>query len=199
MKNISLILNAILFVLVGILFYLHFSSKKTGNSQAIKTLDGKTQTITNLQIAYFDIDSFQSEYVYFRSKKTELENKQKAIETEIAKDEQKLQNLINSYQQKAETMTEEEYYTAQQKVMVEQQKIQQKSDNYAQSLMKQTEAFNKNLMESIINYLKEYNADNKYSYILPYTKESPNLLYVDPKYDITADIIKGMNEQYKKK
>lgn len=200
MKNLSLILNAVLFILVGVLFYLHFNKKSgTPSPVVVKTQDGKTQTIQGQVIAYFDIDSFQNNYTYYKQKKVELENKQKAIENEIAKDEKKIQTLIEGYQKKMETMTEEEYYIAQQKVATEQQKAQQKLENSTNTLLKQTETFNQELMESIIEYLKEYNADNKYTYILPYTKEAPNLLYVDERYDITKSIIDGMNAKLQKK
>ena len=200
MKNLSLILNAILFLLVGVLFYLHFNSKSKNSSPVVvKTPDGKTQTVSGTVIAYFDIDSFQNNYSLYKQKKIEIENKQRAIENEVAKDEQRIQNMIAGYQKQAETMTEEEYYTAQQKLAVEQQKAQQKAENSTQLLLKMTDKFNKDLMESIIEYLKEYNKDNKYTYILPYTKESPNLLYVDERYDITKEIIDGMNEKAKAK
>jgi outer membrane protein len=198
MKNLSLILNAILFLLVGVLFYLHFSNKKSNAPVVVKTADGSTQTISGTVIAYFDIDSFQNNYTLYKSKKVEIENKQRAIENEVAKDEQRIQNMIAGYQKQAETMTEEEYYTAQQKLAVEQQKAQQKAENSTQNLLKMTDKFNKDLMESIVEYLKEYNKDNKYTYILPYTKESPNLLYVDTRYDITKEIIEGMNAKAKK-
>ena len=199
MKNISLILNAILFILVGILFYLHFNGKKSAAPVTVKTLDGKTQTVQGQVIAYFDIDSFQNNYTYYKQKKQEIENKQNAIESEMARDEKKIQTMIEGYQKKAETMTEEEYYIAQQKLGMEQQKAQEKVQNSTDALMKMTEKFNLELMESITVYLKEYNADNRYTYILPYTKSNPNLLYVDERFDITKDIIEGMNAKLKQK
>lgn len=199
MKNLSLILNAVLFILVGILFYLHFNGKKSAAPVTVKTLDGKTQTVQGQVIAYFDIDSFQNNYTYYKQKKQEIENKQNAIESEIARDEKKIQTMIEGYQKKAETMTEEEYYIAQQKLGMEQQKAQEKVQNSTDALMKMTEKFNLELMESITVYLKEYNADNRYTYILPYTKSNPNLLYVDERYDITKDIIEGMNAKLKQK
>ena len=199
MKNLSLILNAVLFILVGILFYLHFNGKKSAAPVTVKTLDGKTQTVQGQVIAYFDIDSFQNNYTYYKQKKQEIENKQNAIESEMARDEKKIQTMIEGYQKKAETMTEEEYYIAQQKLGMEQQKAQEKVQNSTDALMKMTEKFNLELMESITVYLKEYNADNRYTYILPYTKSNPNLLYVDERYDITKDIIEGMNAKLKQK
>lgn len=199
MKNLSLILNAVLFILVGILFYLHFNGKKSATPVTVKSLDGKTQAVQGQVIAYFDIDSFQNNYTYYKQKKHEIETKQNAIESEMARDEKKIQSMIEGYQKKAETMTEEEYYIAQQKLAVEQQKAQEKVQNSTDALMKMTEKFNLELMESITVYLKEYNADNRYTYILPYTKSNPNLLYVDERFDITKDIIEGMNAKLKQK
>ena len=61
MKNLSIALNAVLFVLVGVLFYLHFSSKnKSGATPQIIQTNGKNVTVP--QIAYIDIDSFQTNY-----------------------------------------------------------------------------------------------------------------------------------------
>ena len=34
------------------------------------------------------------------------------------------------------------------------------------------------------------------TYVLPYSRETINLLYVNPSNDITGDIIKGMNDEY---
>ncbi|HND45413.1 MAG TPA: OmpH family outer membrane protein, partial [Chitinophagales bacterium] len=184
---------------VGILFYLHFNGKKSAAPVTVKSLDGKTQAVQGQVIAYFDIDSFQNNYTYYKQKKHEIETKQNAIESEMARDEKKIQSMIEGYQKKAETMTEEEYYIAQQKLAVEQQKAQEKVQNSTDALMKMTEKFNLELMESITVYLKEYNADNRYTYILPYTKSNPNLLYVDERFDITKDIIEGMNAKLKQK
>ena len=97
MKNVSLILNGVLFLLVGVLFYLHFSGPK--KPAAVVTNDGKV--VQGMVIAYFDIDSFQSSYTYYQDKSKELEQRQAAIENELAKDQQKFQNMYMKFQQEA--------------------------------------------------------------------------------------------------
>jgi hypothetical protein len=63
-------------LLVGVLFYLHFSSKsKSATPQIIKT-NGKSVTVP--QIAYIDIDSFQNGYDYFKSGKKCFRSKAKS-------------------------------------------------------------------------------------------------------------------------
>lgn len=49
----------------------------------------------------------------------------------------------------------------------------------------------------IEDYLKEYNKTRGYSYILAY--EPGIIFYRDTMYNITGDLVKGLNDQYKKK
>lgn len=57
------------------------------------------------------------------------------------------------------------------------------------------EKYNKALHDSIANYLARYNKDKKYSII--FSKSGDNLLYADKAYDITNEVISGLNKAYK--
>ena len=59
----------------------------------------------------------------------------------------------------------------------------------------ETDKYNKALHDSIANYLARYNKDKKYSII--FSKSGDNLLYCDKAYDITKEIIAGLNKAYK--
>ena len=61
----------------------------------------------------------------------------------------------------------------------------------------ETDKFNKALRDSIQHYLAVYNKDKKYSII--FSKQGDNLLYADKAYDITNEIIAGLNKAYKGK
>ena len=51
--------------------------------------------------------------------------------------------------------------------------------------------------KTIEAFLKEYNKDKTYAYILAH---QPGMIYYkDTAYDITEPILKGLNERYKKK
>jgi outer membrane protein len=195
MKNLSLALNAVLFVLVGVLFYLHFSGKQpSGASPQIIQTDGKSVTVP--QIAYIDIDSFQTNYAYFKAGKGTLEAKQKSMEAELDRSMSAFQAEYNSLVQKAQYMTEEEGMAAQQKLAEKQQKIEERKQTMEAQFMKETQDFNMALQERIVAYLKKYNANGAYTYILPYSRESINLLYVNDANNITGDVLNGMNEEY---
>ena len=196
MKNLSLALFTILFVLTGVLFYLHFSSdggRSSGSKQIIQA-NGKSFTVQ--QIAYIDIDSFQANYGFFKIRKAELDTRQKAMEAELGRSVSAFQSKVAVLQQKAQTMTEEEGGAAQQRLMMEQQQIEDRKQSMESQFMKETQDFNMSLQEKMIAFIKKYNADGRYSYILPYSRETINLLYVNESYNITADVLKGMNEEY---
>ena len=47
-----------------------------------------------------------------------------------------------------------------------------------------------------MNFLNAYNKDKKYDIIL--TKQGDNILYAAKRFDITSDVINGLNKRYKK-
>ncbi|MDD6507262.1 MAG: OmpH family outer membrane protein, partial [Prevotellaceae bacterium] len=59
----------------------------------------------------------------------------------------------------------------------------------------ETEKYNKALRDSIQHFLAAYNKDKQYSIIL--SKAGDNLLYANKAYDITNEVIAGLNKAYK--
>src|SRR5688500_7451083 len=63
MKNISTVLSILALVLIGVLFYLHFTHREKLNKVSVTAEKNAT---SNFAIAYFDIDSLQEHYEYFK-------------------------------------------------------------------------------------------------------------------------------------
>ena len=70
--------------------------------------------------------------------------------------------------------------------------LQQRLGNEFQA---ETEKYNIALRDSIQHYLAKYNKNKKYSII--FSKQGDNLLYTDNSYDITKEVIAGLNKAYK--
>src|SRR3954464_5621016 len=100
MKNLSIALNAVLFILVGVLFYFHFTSSKTKTSGSPQLIQADGKTIAVPQIAYVDIDSFQAHYTFFKMKKAELDARQKSMEAELGRSVSAFQSKVATMQQK---------------------------------------------------------------------------------------------------
>ena len=80
-----------------------------------------------------------------------------------------------------------------QKQQADLQALQQRLGSEFQA---ETDKFNEALRDSIQHYLAKYNKDKNYSLIL--SKAGDNILFADKAYDITNEVIAGLNKAYKK-
>ena len=67
------------------------------------------------------------------------------------------------------------------------------SDEFGKKMQKMTD----DLTTKIHDYLKQYNKDKHYDYILGFQRGG-GILYAQTELDITQEILKGMNEEYYK-
>lgn len=190
MKKLSIVLNIILFILVGILFYLHFAKKSPVSASPALTHDSVSHS---LSIAYVNLDSLEEHYGYFQQKKADLEKKQESIQNDLSSRARTLQNEVAQLQKKAPTMTQAEGEAAQKSIMQKQQALQEREQTLRNEFMKEQQQFNEDLHTRVDQFLKKYNADKRYTYILSYSSAMSDILYKDSAYDITNDVIKGLN------
>lgn len=191
-----IILNVILLLAVATLFYLHFkSAKPTG----VKTLSNKpSEKIKNeCRIAYFEMDSIENSFTVVKDVKNELGREEDRINNEMASLEKKYRDKINQYQKQAATMTQVQSEMANRDVLQMQETIkgkkQELDSRYQDLYMRKM----RDVKSKIEEFLKEYNNQKGYSYIVAY---EPGLFYFkDTAYNITPDLIKGLNLRYVKK
>jgi len=69
MKNFLPVVTAILAILVGVLFFLHFKNHSQLDKISSKVTKQDTMQDKPLHIAYVDLDSIQEKYDYYREKK----------------------------------------------------------------------------------------------------------------------------------
>ncbi len=179
---------------VGILFYLHFSSNKK-SAQPVTSQVGKDSS--HFRIAYFDIDSLQEKYEYFKDVSLEIKNKEANMHSQLSSLQNTYQKRLKELQEKSATMTQAEGEAAQQEFGQMQEKYQQRQMALEQDLKKHQFDVMTNVRNKIEKYLKEYNKEKKYAFILSY-EPGFMLYYRDSTYDITNDVINGLNEEYKK-
>ena len=152
-----------------------------------------------LKIAYIEVDSILSQYNCAKDFNDVLEKKRQNIQATLAQKQQQLQaaaaNFQQKYQQNAYTREQAEAIQAGlQKQSNDWQGLQQRLQN---ELVTEQSKYAKALHDSIANYLARYNKDKKYSII--FSKSGDNLLYADKAYDITKEVISGLNKAYKGK
>lgn len=190
MKSISWVVNGILAVAIIVLYVLHFNS----NSSPIKA---SAAAAGGTKVAYFEIDSIQSNYEFFKEVKSALQVK----DMENAK---QLTALKDAYIAKYQDLQKNGQYLSQAEVGSRQQELVQAEKNYTnkeQQLSQelQEESFKRlqEVKKKIESFLAQYNKDKQFAYIF---SSNPDLMYYkDTAYDITADIVKGLNAEYKPK
>lgn len=195
MKNISTFLSALALLGVIILFVMKMTEQKTAKPRMVaKDSSGKEVVIVGGKIAYVDIDTLEANYDYFKRKKAEFETRQKNIDADLEKMANALQNEYVALQNKAQKgeLTQAEGEAAQQALMQKQQDLELKRQSLGSKYMKDQEAFNKEIHDNLHDYIKIYNEEKGYDYILSYSKDG-SILYANDALDVTQDIIKGMN------
>ncbi|MFT4024048.1 MAG: OmpH family outer membrane protein [Flavihumibacter sp.] len=78
-----------------------------------------------------------------------------------------------------------------------QQNYQQRRMSLEQQLENLKMDYKKNIKTKIEGYLKEFNKNKGYSFIMSYEPEL--MFYKDTVYNITNQLIDGLNAEYKKK
>jgi outer membrane protein len=77
----------------------------------------------------------------------------------------------------------------------QQQSLQELQVRLENELGNETAKYNEGLRDSLQHFLAAYNKDKKYDLIL--TKQGDNILLANKRYDITNDVINGLNKHYK--
>lgn len=191
MKSLSLILNIVLVVAVGILFYLHFDSKNSVKEEPV----ADEAAVTELKIAYINADTVLQHYDFFKQKQTELEAKQKKLDQDYRNRAQALQNEVNNYQQTVANLTIGQAKALEEDLMKKQQNLRMYQESLTQELMKEEAKINQELYTKVTSYIKEYSKDNNIEVVVKYNQGS-DILYAGEAMDITSNIIDGLNNRF---
>jgi outer membrane protein len=195
MRNISTYLSLLALIGVGVLFYFQFSSHKKQERPAISRVSSDSSG--HFKMAYFDIDSLQDKYQYFKDVSGDIKKKESEMNSQLNALQNSYQKRARELQQKSATMTQAEGEAAQREFTQMQEKYQQRQMALEQDLKKQQIDMMTSVRNKIEHYLKEFNKEKEYAFIMSY-EPGFMLYYRDSAYDITNDVIKGLNEEYKK-
>ncbi|HUR65055.1 MAG TPA: OmpH family outer membrane protein [Chitinophagaceae bacterium] len=197
MKNGMLIWNVILSLLVGVLLIMQFSSKTKKSKVAISSNDSLVNT-GQFRMAYFEMDSVAANFELVKEVKTELAKKEDDINREM-------ENLARNYQQKYKYYQDQAQAGSLTQAQLDAAGVEMKKlDDGMKTRKGQLDQEYNDLMvrrqndikTKIETFLKEYNKAKNYSYIISYEQ---GLFYLkDTAYNITPDVVKGLNQLYKK-
>lgn len=153
----------------------------------------------DMKIAYVEVDSIMSQYKFCKEYSLILQKKGQNIQNTLAQKQQALQAAATNFQQKVQqnAYTREQAEGVNASLQKQNNDLQILNQRLSAEFQNETDQFNKALRDSIQHYLASYNKDKKYSII--FSKQGDNLLYADKAYDITNEIVAGLNKAYKGK
>lgn len=148
-----------------------------------------------LSIRYVDIDSVMATYTLSK----EIDEQGRKLMLDYQRMENQKQNELNNLAAQIEQKRNNNGYLSQESFDADVQNVQRKQNEAAkilgahqEKINKQMAEFNRQLTDSIQNFIKEYNSTRNYDAIL-YRGSG---LYFNPALDITDEIIAGLNARY---
>lgn len=197
MKNLPIILNIILFVLVGHLYYLNLKKPQPAEQQTIMPPSSQTGGV---KIAYVNGDTLDAKYEWLKQQKEAIQQRIRNAENSLAAKQEALMRDANALQEKFQTgtMTQADAEKQQAELMQRGQRLQEEEERLRKSLADdQKKAFN-DLYANVEAKLKELTGQIGYDYILSYSRGGQILLANDS-LDITKQVLELLNAKEGKK
>ena len=195
MNKIQIVINVILVAAVATLFGIVLAGKKPASAEVVVSNPSEV-----MPVAYLNVDSLLANYTFAQEASEKLMTKQEDARVKMNTKLRTFQNEVADFQRKLENngfLSRERAEQAQQKLAKKEQELQELEAKLTQDIMIENQKLNVQLADSLTNYLKEFNADGRYHVILSNTAKD-NVLMAAEQYDITDEVVAGLNARCKK-
>jgi outer membrane protein len=188
------IVNIALSLAIIVLLVLNFSKKGSSTSAS----NGKTDSTQVLKFAYVDLDSLQEKYLYYQEKTKEFNSKKEAADRDLNAAFQKIDNERVAFIQRGQSVTQAEAENFQRVYQGKMQNLEEQKKQLENNIATEGMKTMEELKKTMNAFLEEYNKDKKYTFIFSFSTAVDVLFYKDKSYDITNDVVDGLNKAYKK-
>ena len=155
---------------------------------------------SGMKVAFVEVDSLMSQYQFCKDYTLLLNKKGENAANTLQQKQRALQQHAAALQKKYESNgfnTRDELERAQNQLNKEQQDLAELDQRLTNELAMENAKLNEELRDSIQAFLKVYNRTKKFDYIL--ARQGDNILFANPKFDITKEVVAGLNKRYKAK
>jgi outer membrane protein len=170
------------------------SNSEVANSNANAGVVGTA----TMKIAYVDVDTLLAKYNLSTDLNEQMMRKQENATATLNEKGKAFEAEAKEFQRKLENnaFTRERAEQEQARLLKKQQDLQALQGRLESEIQQEAQKNSLQLRDSINAFLTDYNKDHKYSLIISNTGFD-NLLYADPSYNITEEIVAGLNKRYK--
>jgi outer membrane protein len=204
-KNLSIFLNVVLAIAVGVLYYLHFSGG--GNKVAAVDTEESDEVTNAVQVEkglsnvyYVNSDSLYGNFEMMKKLEEDLLAEKKKVEGQFKLKVSAFEAEYMDLQNKAEKglLTSAEAQKKEAALINQEKNLKALQEKLTYDLMDKEDSVKNQIQEYIYNYLKKYQQENGMDFILGYTKAGGPVLYGNESLDITNEIVTGLNKDYLK-
>lgn len=192
-----LILNIFLLLAVGILFILFFTKK---DKIVTPIRAAGTDTASQWQhtpVAYFDMDSIEANFTEFKRMQNEVVKREASINDTINQMKMAFQNYYQKLQVQSINLSPRQKDSLGNELAQMDADIKNKTAEMNQNYQAYYMGKQQEIIAQIKNYCKEFNKDRRFSYII--AREPGLFYYTDTAYNVTHELLKGLNAYYSKK
>jgi outer membrane protein len=171
--------------------------KNTGAGAGTETTTEDQSVETVYDIAYIQMDSLVTNYDRYIDLSTAFETKATKVQSDLEARARSLQNEMTSFEDKINKglMTSRDAQAEQTRIQNRGQQFEADRQTHMNELAEEEQVMTNQVMYAIQEYIAKFNADYRYKMILTTSGGSP-VMHADPALDITAEIIKGLNDEY---
>ena len=168
---------------------------QTGNTSDTKST---VAVADKAEIVFVNSDSLLNKYDYFKDMSARLEDKGKKAQVDVASKGQAFQREVAEYQKNAATLSADQRAATEQRLARKQQELQTYNQNAGAQVQQDQAAEQEKLYDKIADFLKGYAKEKGYKMVLTYSKANPTVLFGDESLNVTDDVVKLLNDNYKK-
>ena len=195
MKKMKFILNGFMALAFGVMF-----AQCAGNNNATTASAPAADAngSSNMKIAFVEIDSLLTKYNFWNDLTEQMIKKEENIRTTLNEKGKKLEREAAEFQRKYENngfVSPERAQQEYQRIQKQQQDLQELQQKLTNELAAENQKNSLELRDSINSFLRMYNETKGYDLIISNTAFD-NLLYGNPAYNITDEIVEGLNARY---
>jgi outer membrane protein len=204
-KNLSLILNVILLIAVGVLYFLFFKERNMGSAGSDIAQDSLNINTPVLpkgteKIVYINLDSLQEKYEYVKKLNTDLENKGRADQARLEGRAKQFQDEYIKFQQDVQSglMTEEQGMAKQADLQRKNQELEQMEERSNKEYAEQAKKSQELYINTLNDFLKRKSKEHNYAFVLGYLRGG-QVVFANDSLNITNIVVEGLNKEYKVK
>lgn len=174
-----------------------FKKKKTVEEAVDITDTGKITAVAG-DIVYVQLDSLIANYDMYNDLMTAFQSKAQGIQDDLAKRGRRLESDAKAFENQVQKglLTRSAAEEQQNKLMQRQQNLANDAAKKEAELQEEQAVLNNQVYYAVKEFIESYNAEHQYSLILTTSGVTNTVLNVNPGLDITADVLKGLNEEY---